>query len=285
MGRTLASGCTDAVGQPASRTQDTSVKGYSPITTDAGPGSATASGECSSSQKPASTTGPTSERERDRPDAERPAEHDPDRERAHLERSAHEPDATTRSPRADEHQRVARPGAEVGTDVERARGADQRDPEHEQDDPNRERIVLQADDGVEREQPLDERPDEHGVGDRAEPGRPAERPRDEEHRQPDRDVRHPEGERRVLREALVEHVPRREAELRLEDEDDREPEEEQPEDKARQARDDAAANARVSSYSPNGLIGFGLVDTITLFVSRYSSSASTPSSRPKPDCL
>jgi len=37
--------------------------------------------------------------------------------------------------------------------------------------------------------------------------------------------------------------------------------------------------------APNPAIGLGLVDTITLFVSRYSSSASTPSSRPKPDCL
>jgi hypothetical protein len=89
----------------------------------------------------------------------------------------------------------------------------------------------------------------------------------------------------VLRESLVEDVPRREAELRLEDEDDRDPKDEQPEDKAGETRDKAAAKAGVSSYSPNGLIGFGLVDTITLFVSRYSSSASTPSSRPKPDCL
>ena len=38
-------------------------------------------------------------------------------------------------------------------------------------------------------------------------------------------------------------------------------------------------------YSPNGLNGLGLVDTRTLFVSRYSSSVSRPSSRPKPDCL
>ncbi len=38
-------------------------------------------------------------------------------------------------------------------------------------------------------------------------------------------------------------------------------------------------------YRPNGLNGFGLVETITLFVSRYASSVSSPSSRPKPDCL
>src|SRR5918996_150756 len=39
------------------------------------------------------------------------------------------------------------------------------------------------------------------------------------------------------------------------------------------------------SYSANGLNGFGLVEWSTLFVSRYCSSVSSPSSRPKPDCL
>ena len=38
-------------------------------------------------------------------------------------------------------------------------------------------------------------------------------------------------------------------------------------------------------YSPKGLIGRAPVETITLFVSRYKSSVSSPSSRPKPDCL
>src|SRR5207253_3446960 len=41
----------------------------------------------------------------------------------------------------------------------------------------------------------------------------------------------------------------------------------------------------VAAQSPNGLNGLGLVETITLFVSKYSSSVSSPSSRPKPDCL
>ena len=72
----------------------------------------------------------------------------------------------------------------------------------------------------------------------------------------------------MLREPLVEDVPRREAELRFEDEDDRNCKQKQPEDEADEARDDTAANAGMSSYSPNGLIGFGLVETITLFVSR-----------------
>ena len=40
-----------------------------------------------------------------------------------------------------------------------------------------------------------------------------------------------------------------------------------------------------AGYSPNGLIGRVPVETTTLFVSRYRSSVSSPSSRPKPDCL
>ena len=46
-----------------------------------------------------------------------------------------------------------------------------------------------------------------------------------------------------------------------------------------------AHGARRRRYRPNGLNGFGLVETRTLFVSRYRSSVSSPSSRPKPDCL
>ena len=89
------------------------------------------------------------------------------------------------------------------------------------------------------------------------------------------------------RDALVEHVPGRQAKLRLEQRDDSGREQEQPEDEAREARDVTAADVgmRGVGYSPNGFIGFGLVETITLFVSRYRSSVSTASSRPKPDCL
>jgi hypothetical protein len=55
-----------------------------------------------------------------------------------------------------------------------------------------------------------------------------------------------------------------------------------------------AASDRVDAVEPleeprdqsaNGLDGFGLVETRTLLDSRYASRVSTPSSRPKPDCL
>ncbi len=80
------------------------------------------------------------------------------------------------------------------------------------------------------------------VRDSADAGLAAERPRDPEHDDRDGDVRDAERERRVLREPLVQHVPRREPELRLEDEHDREREQEEPEDEARGPRDETAAN-------------------------------------------
>ena len=66
-----------------------------------------------------------------------------------------------------------------------------------------------------------------------------------EHDDRDGDVRHPERERRVLRDSLVQHVPGREPELRLENEHDREREQEEAEDEARVPRGVAAANARM----------------------------------------
>ena len=74
----------------------------------------------------------------------------------------------------------------------------------------------------------------------------------------------------MLREALVEHVPGRQAEPRLEDQDDREREDEEPEQEAGEAGCKAAADARVrlAGYSPKGLNGRALVETSTLFVSR-----------------
>src|SRR5262249_28595615 len=45
------------------------------------------------------------------------------------------------------------------------------------------------------------------------------------------------------------------------------------------------ARRAAQPYRPNGLNGLALVETRTLLVSRYKSSVSSPSSRPKPDCL
>ena len=78
-----------------------------------------ASGERRSKANDDSTTGTDEHGEEHRADAERAAEHDADGERAHLEHTADEPDAPPGASRADEHQRVARPGAEIGADVER----------------------------------------------------------------------------------------------------------------------------------------------------------------------
>ena len=64
-------------------------------------------------------------------------------------------------------------------------------------------------DGVDRRQSLDEGADQHGVGDGADAGTPAERPGEQQDREAHGDVGHPERQARVLREALVQHVPGR----------------------------------------------------------------------------
>jgi len=147
--------------------------------------------------------------------------------------------------------------------------------------------VLQACQPADRRERLDERADENRVGDSSDPRLAAERPRDEEDDDGDGDVRGAEREERVLREALVEDVPRREPERRAEDEDDAERKDEQAEDEAHAPRGVAAANARMrrARYSPKGLEGLEPVDCTTACVSRYRSSVSIESSRPKPDCL
>src|SRR5207244_169167 len=115
---------------------------------------------------------------------------------------------------------------------ERARRPDQSDPRGEERDPRSERARGEVGDAVDRRQELDERADEDGVRDSAESRCAPERPREEKNRQPDGDVRRAERERRVACEPLVQHVPGREPEPRLEYEHDREREQEEPGDEA-----------------------------------------------------
>lgn len=88
--------------------------------------------------------------------------------------------------------------------------------------------MLKACEPPKRRERLDERADENRVRDGSDPWLAAERPRDEEDDDGDGDVRRAEREERVLREPLVEDIPRRQPELRAEDEDDAEREDEQP---------------------------------------------------------
>ena len=107
----------------------------------------------------ASTAGPTRQRERDRANAERPQD-DADRECEDLDRRADDAEPEARSPRADEHQRVARPGAEVGADVEGRRRPNQRDPHGEKHDPRRQPVVSEVAHSRDPRQQLDEAADE-----------------------------------------------------------------------------------------------------------------------------
>jgi hypothetical protein len=74
----------------------------------------------------------------------------------------------------------------------------------------------------------------------------------------------------VLGESLVEDVPRRQPEIRLQQADDPAGEEEQAADEARAPRRRPATNPwrGVVLYSPKGLKGLGEVEWMTLLVSR-----------------
>ena len=143
----------------------------------------------------------------------------PTAERRQLEPGADDTDAKPRPLRADDHQRVARAGAEPGAEVERRSDAHQRDAGSEQRDPNAERVVREPLDGSERGVELDEAPDEDRVRDRADADAGAEPPRDREHDDADRDGRLAERQRCVPADPLMEHIPGRETEARLEQRD------------------------------------------------------------------
>ena len=87
-------------------------------------------------------------------------------------------------------------------------GPDHDDARQQQRDPQTERVVRQPFHRVDRRQRLDERADEHGVRNSPDARHAAERPREEQHGDPDGDVRRPKSQERVVRETLVQHIPR-----------------------------------------------------------------------------
>ena len=182
--------------------------------------------------------------EDDGADTHRPAEDETGRERDQLDAGANDPEPLVRAGTDDDHQGVTRAGAHPRAEVERRRDPVDRHRNHEQRDPDAEGVVGEAVDRADRRQRLDERPDEHGVRDRGEPDRRAEPPCDRHHDDADDDVRRPERERRVLGDALMEHVPRRQPEARLQLADDREREEEEADEQRDPPREEPAANPR-----------------------------------------
>ena len=72
---------------------------------------------------------------------------------------------------------------------------------------------------AEEEVEIEERADEGHVGDAADPRLRAERPGEQQDREADRDARRAEADPELPRHALVEDIPRAEADLRLEGDD------------------------------------------------------------------
>src|SRR5581483_1265616 len=122
--------------------------------------------------------GADEEREGDGAGADRPAEGDPAGERAQLEPAPDDRDAQRQPARADDHERVARAGAEGGPEVQARAEPGAGDAGREQPDAQPERSVGEVLDRPDRRQRLHEGADEAGVRERAEADLRAKQPRD-----------------------------------------------------------------------------------------------------------
>ena len=163
-----------------------------------------------------------------------------------------DPDPYPRPLCADDHQRIAWTGTEPGAEVDRGSDAHQRDSDREEGDPEPEPAIRERRDRLDAGQELHERADEERVRKGADPDPGAEQPCNREHQDADCDVRLAEREGRVLGKSLMQHIPRREAELRLEERDDPGGEEEQADDQQRQTHGQRAAKARRDTHSLEG---------------------------------
>ena len=148
-----------------------------------------------------------SERVDDRPDADRPAQDPADREDRELDRGPHDADRVAAG-RKSGHQPVARPRPQAGADV--GPGGDpvqEHRPDHHRD------LSPEPVDRVDRRQHhVDHHADHDHVADRPEPGPLAQR--DPQHQDADADDDRPgaDPEADSPGEALMEHVPRVDAE-------------------------------------------------------------------------
>ena len=86
--------------------------------------------------------------------------------------------------------------------------ADHQDAAGEQHDAHPQRLVRELLHGVDAQEQVDERPDQQGVREGADLRAHVELARDDEDHERDRDVRGAEREPCVVRDSLVEHIPR-----------------------------------------------------------------------------
>src|SRR5262245_15509786 len=175
------------------------------------------------------------EREQDRADADVAAECESDGQRDELDDRAHEPQrVTARGKRG--HQAVARPGPEAGADVQRHAERGDDDPTEEHRPPHREVVHLWE----HVEHAVHDEPDREGVDDRADAGALLQRDPREEHHEADEHDDEAEREPGDLREALMEDVPRSDAELGVEERRDADTEHDDPGEEARQPASELA---------------------------------------------
>ena len=209
-----------------------------------------ARGVRASSQNESSTTGPIPTAKTSVPIPTVPPSRKPTTSTAISSpvRGGSEPDAEPQ--RGDEHQRVARAGAERGADVERRPDAEAGEREADQRDSDAERLLRESVDPVEPGQRDHEGADENRVQKRPEPDPGAQPPDEHEHDHGDEQVGGSEGDAELLGKALVEHVPGRQAELGLEEEDDPARAEEEPRHEPGDPRGEAAVEGRWREHAP-----------------------------------
>ena len=156
-------------------------------------------------------TGPDPEGEHDRADPDRAAERPAGEEHGEFDGRPGSPDRTSRTGGGAGHEPIARTGPKVRREVDRTPEPDDHDAAQHQGELGR-----NGDGGRdEGDRDVGGGPDEDDVQERPQPGPLAERPPQREDRDAEEDAHGPDLQAEMVGDALVERLPRPEAQARL----------------------------------------------------------------------
>ena len=234
-----------------------------------------------SSQNESLDDGADPDREDERADPDRAAEQEADDERCELEPGARGADPDAEAARRDEHQGVARPGAERRADVERRadaeageRDRDQRRSGRRATPPRarrRRRCAVSAITNV---------PTRIAFRSVPSPILALSRQTSRSTTTRDDEVRRAERDPELLGESLVEHVPGRQAQLGLEEEDDAAGAEEEPGHEPGDTPGEAAVKCRRRAHALNVAARRRLADAdrgaVSVVLRRIDANARSP---------
>ena len=188
------------------------------------------SGVRPSAQNESSTAGPIPSANTTVPIPTVPPRTNPTTSDSDLDPRPRDADPHPESPGRDEHQRVSRPGAHRRSDVEGRADAEAEQRNSPPDEIRTPRLSSEsALTGSSAVRAITNVPTSSAFSRVPSPIVRTKPPDEREHEHRHDDVGDTEGDTQLLREALVQHVPRRQAELRLEEADDPHGAEEEPE--------------------------------------------------------